>query len=115
MTPHRASAVFALALILILAVGSTACDPGAEITWVNETDQTVYIYLGDDLDDFDGTVQPRSSSTVTTIEAVWSDIVVVRDVNGTVLLREEITWEQLEERDVRFVITSGAGRSSARP
>jgi len=90
---------------VLLLAGLTACDPGANITWVNESDQEVGIYLGDDLDDFETSVPPHSSETLGTIEAVWVDVVVVRDKQKRVLLRQEITWDELKAQDFRFVIT----------
>ena len=92
--------------VLIFAIAMTACDPSAEITWVNETDQTVNVHLGDDLDDFDVSLPPHTSKRVETIEAVWEDVVVVRDREGGVILRQEITWDELEEQGFRFVIRS---------
>jgi hypothetical protein len=71
----RAAAVSAL-----LAVAGTACDPGPEITWVNETDQTVVLYLRDQFEpDFGTTVQPHSTKIEGVIQAVWKDVVVIRD------------------------------------
>ena len=90
--------------LAVFAVATSACDPGAGITWVNETDQTVYIYLGDDLDDFDGSLPPHTSLEAATIETVWEDVVVVRNREGDVILRREITWAELEEQGFRFVI-----------
>jgi hypothetical protein len=95
----------AVACGFLLLAGLTACDPGADITWVNETDQEVGIYLGDDLHDFDTSVPPRSSKTVGTIEAVWEDVVVIRDKQKRVLFRQEITWDELKAQGFRFVIT----------
>jgi hypothetical protein len=102
--PLTARIAFAICLLLVLAT-TVACDPGADITWVNETDQEVGIYLGDDLHDFDTSVRPRSSKTVGTIEAVWEDVVVIRDKQKRVLFRQEITWDELKAQGFRFVIT----------
>jgi len=95
-----------IAFALILAsIALTACDPGAGITWVNETDVQLQIYLGDDLDDFDLSLAPHSSKEGATIEAVWEDVVVVRDQQSNILFRQEITWDELEAQDFRFEIT----------
>lgn len=91
--------------ILVLLSGLTGCDPGAGITWVNDTDQEVHIYSGDDLNDFDTSVPARSSETLGYNEADWLGIVVVRDKQGDVLLRQEITWNEFKEQGFRFVIT----------
>ncbi len=91
--------------LIVVTLAFAGCDPGAGITWVNETDQTVDVYLGDDLDDFDGSLPPHSSTEAATIKAVWEDVVVIRDEEGTVLFRQELTWDELAEQDFRFVIT----------
>ena len=91
--------------LILMVVAFTGCDPGAEITWVNETDQTVDVYLGDDSNDFDGSYPPHSSTEVGTIKAVWDDVIVIRDRDGTVLFRQELTWDELAAQDFRFEIT----------
>lgn len=53
------------ALALVLLVGLAACDPGATVTWVNETKVEVDIYLGDSLHDFSTSIPaipPRRST-----------------------------------------------------
>lgn len=94
-----------LTLACIWLVGAVACDPGHEVTYVNETSQTMKFYLGDGLDDYDGTLAPGSSWTGVVAEVVWEDAVVIRDVQDNVLYREELTWEEFKERDYRFVVT----------
>jgi len=98
--------IASLAFVVALTLVTASCDPGAGITWINETDESVDIYLGDDLDDFGLTVAANSSKELGTIEDVWEDVVIVRDQNGDVLLREDITWDELEAADFRFVIRS---------
>jgi hypothetical protein len=90
---------------LLMLAGLTACDPGADTTWANETDQEIGIYLGDSVSDFDQKLPPHSTRTVGTLEAAWKDVVVVRDKQGNVLLRQEITWDEFKAQDFRFVIT----------
>jgi hypothetical protein len=96
--------VLAVVFTIVLLAGLTGCDPGADITWVNETDQEADIYLGDGLNDFDTSVPPHSSREVGTIQAAWQDVVVIRDKQGNVLLRQEITWEELKQQGFRFMI-----------
>ncbi|MCH7511235.1 MAG: hypothetical protein IIB19_02600 [Chloroflexi bacterium] len=99
--------VVVLGVMVALAGLAVGCDPGAGLTWVNETDQDVFIYLGDDrdLDDFSHRLGPRSRiEGVATIIAVWKDVVVVRDRQGNILLRKEITWDELKAQDFIFVI-----------
>ena len=97
--------IVVLGVMLALASLAVGCDPGAGLTWVNETDQAVFIYLGDDRDDLDVSLGPRSRlEDVATIIAVWSDVVVVRDRQGNILMRKEITWDELKAQDFIFVI-----------
>ena len=91
--------------LVVMTLAFAGCDPGAGITWVNETDQTVVVYFGEDLDDFDGSYPPHSITEVGTIRAVWVDIVVLRDEEGTVLFRQELTWDELKAQGFRFEIT----------
>ncbi len=91
--------------LIVVTLAFAGCDPGAGITWVNETDKTVDVYLGEDLDDFDVRLLPRSNMEVGTIKAVWVDFIVLRDEEGTVLFRQELTWDELKAQDFRFEIT----------
>ena len=92
--------------LIVVTLAFAGCDHGAGITWVNETDQTVVVYLGEDLDDIDVRLLPRSTNMkVATIKAVWEDVVVLRDEEGTVLFRQELTWDELKAQGFRFEIT----------
>ena len=91
--------------LVVMTLAFAGCDPGAGITWVNETDQTVVVYLDDNFDDTGSQIEPHSSRTLDTIKAVWNDIVVLRDEEGTVLFRQELTWDELKAQDFRFEIT----------
>ena len=93
------------ALIVVMLTALTACDPGADITWVNDTNRTVVVYLDDNFDDTGDQIEPHSSRTLGTIKAVWNDIIVLRDEEGTVLFRQELTWDELKAQGFRFEIT----------
>ena len=97
---------FAICLLLILAT-TVACDPGATITYVNETDRTLIVYTADDreLDVYDALLEPHSTVRAGTIKMTFKDVVIVRDQAGNTLLRREITWDELEAQGFRFVIT----------
>ena len=90
--------------VILTPVALTACEPGAGVTWVNETDETVDIFAGEDAEDFVTTLQPHSSIRMGEFEHLWEDVVLVKDQTGNVLITEEITWEELEEQGFRFVI-----------
>ncbi len=97
--------VILLAAVIMGLVLAAGCDPGATVTYVNETDQRVSIYLGDNIDRFDVSIAPHSKAEVGTIATEWRDVVVVRDDQENVILRKEITWDELKAEDFRFVIT----------
>ncbi len=90
-------------LLVVLPIALTACDPGEEITWTNETDRTIAIYYDEVFSGIE--LRPHSSKTLVTIKMVWEDIIVLRDEEGTVLFRQELTWDELAEQDFRFEIT----------
>ena len=97
---------FAICLLLLLAT-TVACDPGATITYVNETDRTVLVYTAEDLEPeiYDALLEPRSTVRAGTIKMSFKDVVIVRDEDGNFLLRKEITWDELKAQGFRFVIT----------
>lgn len=99
---------FGIPLTTLLAVTLMACDPGATITYVNETNQPVDIYLGHSMKAFDSTIPAHSETKVGTIRQVWRDIVVVRDQQGTVLSEQEMTWNELKAQHFRVVIANTA-------
>jgi hypothetical protein len=97
---------FAICVLLFLAT-APGCDPGATIKYVNETDKTVIVYTADDRDlsDYDVIVEAYSTVRAGTIITEFKDVVVLRDKDGNLLLRKEITWDELKAQDFRFVIT----------
>ena len=100
------SAVVIAGLLALFGVMGTACDPGPEITWVNQTDETVVVYLRDEFfRDLGTALPPHSTKIEGVIEAVWNDVVVIRDEQGNVLFRQKLTWEEFQKRNFRFVIT----------
>jgi hypothetical protein len=92
-------------LLALFGAMATACDPGAGVTWVNQTDQTVLVYSGDQPDDYSTTLQPHSSQKLATADFLWDDVVVLRDEQGNVLFRQKLTWGDLKAQKFRFVIT----------
>jgi hypothetical protein len=86
---------------------AVACDPGATITYVNETGRTVLVYTAEDLEpnEYDALLGPHSTVQATTLEMHFKDVVILRDKDGNLLFRKEITWDELKAQDFRFVIT----------
>ncbi len=101
-----------LSLLCILAVwiaivGCTpACEYGPDVTWVNQTDEAIVIYLSDEVASDLGThLPPQSSKTEFLENGLWKDMVVVRDEQGNVLFRQKLTWDEFKAQGFRFVIT----------
>ncbi|MEX2236839.1 MAG: hypothetical protein WEB00_04785 [Dehalococcoidia bacterium] len=73
---------------------------------MNATDSILYVYLGDGLGADDGPdVLPAETETkLGTIKAVWEDVIVVRVASENILLRQELTWDELGDQGFRVVI-----------
>ena len=72
---------------------------------VNQTDRTVFVYSGDQLDDRETTLPPHSSKEVAFADFLWQDLVVLRDEQGNVSFRQKLTWDEFKARGFLFVIT----------
>ena len=95
-----------LAVLAVLLAFGVACESGPDVTWVNQTDQTVLVYLRDEFRRDLGTPLPPHSSRIELVtEFVWEDVIVIRDEQGNVLFRQELTWDALKAQRWRFVIT----------
>ena len=101
----RLGVVFAGLLLLFGAV-ATACEYGPDLTWVNQTDENIVIYLSDELSSDLGThLPPQSTKTEFLGDDLWKGSVVIRDEQGNVLFRQKLTWDEFKARGFRFVIT----------
>jgi len=105
MSRRIVNLVVLLALMISSLLTAVACDPGAEITYVNQTNQRIGVYLGDNPKNRDLILEPQETREGGTIKAVWQDVVVFRNDQGEVLYRMEITWDELERQGYRIVIT----------
>jgi ABC-type uncharacterized transport system auxiliary subunit len=91
---------------LLLALAFVACDPGATITYINETEQPVDIYLGTSPKAFDASVPAHSEKKVLTIRQVWNDRVIARDEHGAIVSEQHVTWDELKAQHFRVVISA---------
>lgn len=99
-----------IALVICLLVGlgaAVGCDPGFTITYVNQTDKTITIYIADDddLSEHDVILQPHSTVPSGTLTITFKDVIIGRDEEGNLLFRNEITRDELKAQGYRFVIT----------
>lgn len=93
-----------MCLAVAILAFAAACDTEEELTWINETDLELGIFFGDSIDNRDLIIGPNSTEIRGAISDLWEDVVVVRDEDGNVLFREEITWDELKAQDFTFVI-----------
>ncbi len=85
---------------------ATACEYGPDLTWVNQTDENIVIYLSDEVSSDLGThLPPQSTKTEFLGDDLWKGMVVIRDERGNVLFRQELTWDEFKARGFRFVVT----------
>lgn len=91
-------------LLFLAAALTLACGNGTHITWVNETDTAVGIYLDESIGGLEVVVDAGSQETTQADADTWRGVVIVRDVAGSDLLRRELTWGELEAQDFQFVI-----------
>lgn len=95
--------VVLLAAVLVgTFVPMMGCDPGAEVTYRNETPSTVSVFSNALLET---TLAPGEEQTFSVITYEGSRTYSARDESGRVLFREEYTWEDLKRMDWEIVIT----------
>ena len=100
------SAVCILVISIIVSGSAIGCEYGPDVTWVNQTDENIVIYLSDELSSDLGThLPPQSTKTEFLGDDLWKGLVVVRDEQGNVLYRQELTWDEFKAIGYRFVIT----------
>ena len=94
-----------LCCLVFAAVISLGCEPGPPVDFVNETEQVVEVYQQRE---FVFELNPGETRGVNTRPKDWLPEITVISSDGTVLLDETITWEQVESMDHRIVITEPA-------
>jgi hypothetical protein len=93
----------ALGMVLLLTVLGIACEPGAEITYVNNTDKVLFV----DADSMGALrVEPHSQIEVSEFPFGKDDpfVVTVRDEAGNIVYYEETTLRELKERNYTVII-----------
>ena len=78
-----------------------ACDRGEGVTYMNDTNVTVSVFSGRDLD---VTLAPGEQGTFTVLAYEGMRTYSARDESGQVIFREEYTWEDLKRMDWEIVI-----------
>lgn len=89
---------------MVLAISGvlwTACDPGHGVTYENQTQQTVSVFNGNDLD---ATLAPGAHRTFTFIVYQGLRTFVAKDESGVVVFQEQYSWDDLKRVNWRIVI-----------
>lgn len=92
---------FALCFVPALALALIACEPWPKVQFVNETGDEVLVYEGGQLAH---TLQPGETVEQDTTRDDWNPAIHVTTRDGTILLDETITYNDLGNRDFKIVI-----------
>lgn len=98
--------VLVCAVLVASGVLWTACDPGHGVTFENQTQATVNVFNGDDLD---ATLSPGTQRTLGFIEYMGLRTFVAKDESGTVVFQEQYSWDDLKRLNWRIVIRTPQG------
>jgi len=90
--------LIALCLILLTFL-TVACDPGKTIVIENRTDDVVDIYLSDNTEEIEYTLQPQQTVKLTIIRDVWKNRLIARGRNGSTLYDSTLTWREFKALD----------------
>jgi hypothetical protein len=90
--------------LLLIAATTAGCEPVSTITYVNETDKTILIYIADDADlsEYDIIIQPHSTELSGTMNMNFKGVVIGRDEEGNLLFRKRSTWDDLKAQGFRI-------------
>jgi len=99
-----AASLLALLILVLAAFFTTACDPGHSVTFDNDTDAAVTIFIDGQRDVSLKPMEKRTFDVIEFSEATFE----ARDSTGRVLYRETMTWAGLKERGWKIVIAEPA-------
>ncbi len=91
-----------LCCLILVPLVWLGCEPGPAVDYTNQTALTVTVYEGGE---FVFELQPGETRGVAGLKKDWIEEIMVVSSDGTILLDETITWEQVESMDHRIVIT----------
>ena len=99
---HVQRAFFTFTILVLLVANTVGCEPGEPgVVYKNETSQRVSVY---EAGAFGFSVDRGESKRIALRSSDWvPDIRVVGD-DGTVLLDDHITWDEVEEMDHTITI-----------
>ena len=90
----------ALLILAAVAIGAVACDPSHAVTYDNQTNKSVMIFINGA---FDASVDPMDEKTLEVIEFDEATF-EARDSAGRIIYSETFTWEELKEAGWQIVI-----------
>jgi len=97
-SPWRLAAVVAA---VATAFALTGCDPGHDVSYENETNEFIEIYVNDFLN---VSLEPLQKKKFLEIE-FGSATYEARDLAGRVLYRQTFTWDELRDAGWRIGVT----------
>ncbi len=81
---------------------SIGCENDDIVDFVNETEQVVEVYQGSE---FVFELDPGQTRGIVLFSKDWTPEITAISSDGTILMDETITWEQVESMDHRIIIT----------
>lgn len=90
-------------LVACLVVFLVACDPGHEITYVNETDQHITVRLNGGVH---AELGPHETKDVLTLEFIRARTISAENEGGRVIYSETLTWGDLRDKGWKIVISN---------
>lgn len=101
MRRRRVGALTFAAAVILVMLGTIACDPGRVVELVNATGQDVTIVI-DGVDQ--GVLADGQEVGFSTLEGARFGRLQVFDVGGLLFLDEELSWDDVSALDFRIVI-----------
>ena len=111
--PGRISTAVLLVLLGMLLFSGIGCEPGANITYVNNTTHKVRVYKTNR--HFVADLNPYQERTFSTHEDLWTGGIVAETEDGRVAFTISLTWDQLKAQGYRIVIEEQAIPSPTAP
>ena len=97
--------------VIVAVMGAVACDPGHPVTYENQTDMAVEVFINGK---FSASLEPMKKEKFELIE--FDEVTFeARDSDGRVIYSETFTWEELKQAGWRIVIEEPASSRPAAP
>lgn len=98
----------AVATCLLLVLSAGCEEDGHNVRYVNQTDIAVDVFVGNGELEHVLTLQPGETKTSGELTSLWPGRVVAHRGDGSTIFSEQVTWEELRQRDFTVVIVDGS-------